>query len=414
MKKIISTLLLISVALSASLLLWSCGETEPAHEHDYIGGICSCGEIDPTYRDCDMCITARGTHPIDVYGYTYYLCDSCYDYYTHEHNFVNGKCECGEEDLDYGNIGIPADAVDADGNLTITLSNGSSFPAVALPENKEGIKFSNAELSSGRMVIYFSDGYMLNCTHYNVAEEEITSLDAKIENKHLILTVNGKATDLGQVFYPTMPLSEMTASGACEYADLRDTEGRNTAIVEMKIKGYGTITILLDATTAPITVQNFLSLAKSGFYDGLTFHRVMTNFMIQGGDPSANGSGGSGTTIKGEFSANGWANDISHIRGVISMARLGGDNDSATSQFFICNADATASLDGQYAAFGYVISGMNIVDEITSLTIPYADAYSNYTISDKDKQAVIESVTVISDLKITTNPDVDDDAWTGN
>jgi len=192
-----------------------------------------------------------------------------------------------------------------------------------------------------------------------------------------------------------MPSEELVPSGASTYADSRDISGRDISYVEIKVKGYGKITVLLDATTAPITVENFLSLVNSGFYDGLTFHRVMTGFMIQGGDPKADGTGGSGTQIKGEFSANGWTNDISHKRGVISMARRGDSMDSATSQFFICNADAESSLDGQYAAFGYVISGMNIVDEITELTLPYTNPYKSYTITDKAKQAVIESIKVV-------------------
>lgn len=116
---------------------------------------------------------------------------------------------------------------------------------------------------------------------------------------------------------------------------------------------------------APNTVANFISLANSGFYDGLTFHRVIKGFMIQGGDPDGVGTGGPGYSIKGEFTKNGVANNISHTRGTISMAR-GTDMDSAGSQFFICQEDSTY-LDGQYAAFGKVLSGMDTVDSIASV-----------------------------------------------
>ena len=126
---------------------------------------------------------------------------------------------------------------------------------------------------------------------------------------------------------------------------------------------YGTIAVELDGDAAPITVDNFLKLAKEGFYDGLTFHRIIDGFMIQGGDPEGTGMGGSDETIKGEFSANGVENNLSHTRGAISMARNSVSMDSASSQFFIVQSDSTF-LDGQYACFGYVTSGMDIVDQI--------------------------------------------------
>ena len=136
--------------------------------------------------------------------------------------------------------------------------------------------------------------------------------------------------------------------------------------VEIEGQDYGTIKLELDADKAPISVENFLKLAGDGFYDGLTFHRIISGFMIQGGDPSGNGTGGSEETIKGEFSSNGVENDISHVRGVISMARSR-DYDSASSQFFIMHQDAP-SLDGEYAAFGKVTEGIEIVDQICEKT----------------------------------------------
>ena len=158
---------------------------------------------------------------------------------------------------------------------------------------------------------------------------------------------------------------------------------------EIEVEDYGTISLDLDADTAPITVTNFVNLAKDGFYDGLTFHRIIDGFMIQGGDPLGNGTGGSGETIKGEFSDNGVENDISHVRGTISMARSS-DPDSASSQFFIVHQDS-ADLDGQYAAFGHVTDGMDVVDAICADT-PVQDG--NGTVA-ADDQPVIASVTII-------------------
>ena len=131
------------------------------------------------------------------------------------------------------------------------------------------------------------------------------------------------------------------------------------------------IRIELDPEAAPITVANFEKLVREGFYDGLTFHRIIPGFMIQGGDPNGNGTGGSKENIKGEFASNGVNNPISHVRGVISMARAQ-DPDSASSQFFIMHADAKY-LDGQYAAFGHVVDGMDVVDEIANVPTGWND-----------------------------------------
>ena len=156
---------------------------------------------------------------------------------------------------------------------------------------------------------------------------------------------------------------------------------------EIKVKNYGSIKLKLDANIAPITVSNFVGLANDGFYNGLTFHRIIKGFMIQGGDPNGDGTGGSKQTIKGEFSANGVDYPLKHTRGVISMARSQ-SYDSASSQFFIMHED-TSSLDGQYAAFGCAYSGMDIVDKICD-DVKTED--SNGTVSKKN-QPVIESIT---------------------
>ena len=136
-----------------------------------------------------------------------------------------------------------------------------------------------------------------------------------------------------------------------------------TVTVEMEVENYGTIVLELDGKTAPITVTNFVDLAESGFYDGLTFHRIMDGFMIQGGDPQGNGFGGSDKKIKGEFKANGVDNPISHQPGTISMARSSNGYDTASSQFFICVAD-DSFLDGSYAAFGHVTEGYDLCEKI--------------------------------------------------
>lgn len=138
---------------------------------------------------------------------------------------------------------------------------------------------------------------------------------------------------------------------------------QTTPIVTLKVKDYGTVTLELYPDMAPNTVNNFITLANSGFYDGLIFHRIIPNFMIQGGDPDGMGSGGPGYSIAGEFANNGYtANTLLHTKGVISMARTQ-DPNSAGSQFFIMTAD-TPSLDGEYAAFGKVTEGLDIVEKI--------------------------------------------------
>lgn len=158
---------------------------------------------------------------------------------------------------------------------------------------------------------------------------------------------------------------------------------------EIKVKDYGLIQVELDADTAPITVENFAKLVNQKFYDGLTFHRIISGFMIQGGDPEGNGMGGSEETIKGEFSSNGVENSISHKRGVISMARSN-DKDSASSQFFIMHQDAPG-LDGEYAAFGKVTKGIEVVDQICE-AVEVTDG--NGTV-EKANQPVIESIKMI-------------------
>lgn len=178
------------------------------------------------------------------------------------------------------------------------------------------------------------------------------------------------------------------STGAAESSETQSEILSGKHHVEITVKDYGTISVELDADAAPISVTNFVKLAEEGFYDGLTFHRIIDGFMIQGGDPLGTGMGSSDETIKGEFSANGVENNLSHTRGAISMARAQ-NYDSASSQFFIVHEDSTF-LDGQYACFGYVTEGIEVVDAICE-AVPVTD--NNGTV-EKANQPVIESIKV--------------------
>lgn len=164
---------------------------------------------------------------------------------------------------------------------------------------------------------------------------------------------------------------------------------KGTHHAEMVIKNYGTVKIELYGDQAPLTVENFVNLCNKGFYDGLTFHRYVKDFVLQGGDPEGTGLGGCESSVKGEFSANGLKNTIKHKKGVISMARNQFDFNSASSQFFICLKNSCSDdLDGQYAAFGKITEGMDIIDKLCA----------DLTESDclpADQQPVIETIKVI-------------------
>ena len=215
--------------------------------------------------------------------------------------------------------------------------------------------------------------------------EEVESVLAK--DGYKLLIVNTKETE--KTDKTTQAAVSETTEAAEENSelDLRAAAGKHH--VEINVKDYGTINVELDGDAAPVTVANFLDLAGNGFYDGLTFHRIISGFMIQGGDPLGTGMGGSEREIKGEFDSNGVKNTLSHTRGAISMARSQ-RKDSASSQFFIVQSDSTY-LDGQYAAFGHVTEGMDIVDQICKDAKP---TDNNGTIS-ADEQPVMTSVTII-------------------
>ena len=234
--------------------------------------------------------------------------------------------------------------------------------------------------------VVLTAGTFAGCGSNTAEDKKTESTDTKSEEK-----TSDEDTKEKQV-----PASEEEAEaagfsdGTDEEAAVLDTSQELTGIhhADISIRDYGDIAVELDADTAPITVTNFVKLAQEGFYDGLTFWRIMDGFMMQGGDPKGDGTGGSGETIKGEFSSNGVKNDISHVRGTISMARSS-DPDSASSQFFIVQSDSTF-LDGDYAAFGKVTDGMDIVDEICKNANPTDD---NGTIK-ADEQPVIDSIQI--------------------
>ena len=195
-------------------------------------------------------------------------------------------------------------------------------------------------------------------------------------------TENSQTSDTGNGNTVT-PATEQEAEQSQELLS-----GKHT--VNIIIKDKGTITVELDADVAPISVPNCVNLAKDGFYDGVVFHRIINGFMMQGGDPTGTGSGGSGVTIKGEFANNGVENNLSHKRGAISMARSK-FNDSASSQFFIVHQDSDF-LDGDYACFGYVTEGMEIVDDICENT-----AGGDYNgIIPETNRPVIETIEVVT------------------
>jgi peptidyl-prolyl cis-trans isomerase B (cyclophilin B) len=198
-----------------------------------------------------------------------------------------------------------------------------------------------------------------------------------------LASCGGSAADTEPTSTTTDDVATSEVQGGLLSAPLDNGYGSGTHHVTIDVEGYGTITLELDADIAPVTVSNFADLVENGFYDGLTFHRIIDGFMIQGGDPLGNGTGGSSRSIIGEFALNGVDNPISHVRGVISMARSS-DPNSASSQFFIVHQDSTY-LDGQYAAFGMVTEGIEVVDAIAT-SVPVQD--DNGTVAAKDQPRI--------------------------
>ena len=220
------------------------------------------------------------------------------------------------------------------------------------------------------------------------------------ENEENDVRVTATYSDFGKTKVPEREAFVREGKDYCSYKNTRDLDGKKLAYITIKIKNYGNVKLVLDASVAPKTVAHFLKLVNEGFYDGLTFCRIIDDFMVQGGDPEKNTSGyyadadGNEVNIFGEFSKNGHENDIQHLRGVISMAREKGDDkyNSASSQFFICTENVE-KLNGEYAAFGYVIEGMYIIDRMAYDAYIYGDDNSG-VIYNVDKQPVIEKIVI--------------------
>lgn len=246
-------------------------------------------------------------------------------------------------------------------------------------------KVSVKNIDFENVVIAFSEDGRLSVVEFS----------ADNDGNDIRVTVN--FSKFGETAIPEREAFVAEGLDYCSYKTSRDTAGKKLAYITIKIKNYGKVKLVLDASVAPKTVAHFLKLVSEGFYDGLTFCRVIDDFMVQGGDPEKNASGfyaddqGKEVTVEGEFSDNGYTkNDIKHLRGVISMAR-GEENNSASSQFFICTDDCDW-LDGKYAAFGYVIEGMYLIDRMSYDSFIFGD--TNGVIINTTKQPVIESITI--------------------
>ena len=223
----------------------------------------------------------------------------------------------------------------------------------------------------------------------------LIEFSADNDGNDIRVTVN--FSKFGETTIPEREAFVAEGKDYCSYKTSRDLEGKKLAYITIKIKNYGNVKLVLDASVAPKTVAHFLKMVNEGFYDGLTFCRIVDDFMVQGGDPEKNASGfyaddqGKEVTVEGEFSENGYKkNDIKHLRGVISMAR-GEEYNSASCQFFICTEDADW-LDGKYASFGYVIEGMYFLERMSYDACIFGD--SNGVILNTTKQPVIESITI--------------------
>lgn len=199
-----------------------------------------------------------------------------------------------------------------------------------------------------------------------------------------------QVTDFTPIPESTLMPEVKAAVNSHKTTDFTETK-ETTEYVKMSVKDHGDIIIRLRPDVAPETVKNFQELVAKGFYDGLSFHRIMKGFMIQGGDPKGDGTGDAGKDIKGEFTSNGFTNNLKHVRGVISMAR-GNEPDSASCQFFICDA-TSEHLDNKYASFGYVMAGMETVDSIASVEVQS----NGREMSDPVKDVIIEKIVFVKD-----------------
>lgn len=211
----------------------------------------------------------------------------------------------------------------------------------------------------------------------------------------IVVVANVLPDDSAEHEAPVVDMTEIASEiDSHKVTDFTETTEK-TEYVKISVKDHGDMVIRLRPDIAPETVENFQTLVDNGFYNGLTFHRVYPNFMIQGGDPDGDGTGDSGKEIKGEFSSNGFTNNLKHVRGVISMAR-GNEPDSASCQFFICHADAS-NLDGDYASFGYVMAGLDVVDSITKVELEQATGSIDTVATTPVEDVIIEKIVFVED-----------------
>ncbi len=381
MKRFIYILLAMT---AASFLLISCGKC--LHEDKNSDGACD---------ECGAALGTLETLGVEVSADEW---DAAFDFdntkmSVSENAYYNNKLANQYKD-DYWfveSVGYNADGIEIGklGDFKVYFDFAENFDDFSFDKQSGKYKAKKIETDQiiyENVVIEFSK------------DKKLLSVEFETTNYYgYVFEITSSFSGYGTTVKPERPAFVPKGDEACSYFESRDITGHKLAYVTITVKDYGEIKLLLDATAAPKTVMNFLSLIEEDFYDGLTFHRVIDEFMIQGGDPNADGTGdhkdedGNKVTVEGEFSSNGFTtNDIKHLRGVISMAR-GNDKNSASCQFFICNA-TYPSLDGNYAAFGYVIDGMSVVDHITYDTYIYGD--ENGTINDKTKQVVIEKIEI--------------------
>ena len=308
------------------------------------------------------------------------------------------KCPDGSKYAGDAEFRSTADRIEL--NQAMTLANALCATAgevmVYLEESDNALNNYLFKVPCGNFYYLFEEHiintYLEEQYQYAIKLFKDGSLDQAAEVFNEIIDYSDSASYLDKIkaagsSEDTQAKNETTAP-ASEEAPQDDGTFQKVRHAEITVKDYGTIKLELDEGTAPITVANFVKLAKDGFYDGLTFHRIMDGFMIQGGDPRGNGTGGSDEKIKGEFKQNGVDNPISHVKGVISMARSN-HPDSASSQFFITVADATF-LDGSYAAFGRGTEGMEVAEKIAKDVKPVDNSGSVMP----DEQPVIESIVI--------------------
>ena len=387
--KIIKKILALMCVAMLCLTFTSCGEDEPEYYDNLLSGKYEATITVKDMGDIELLLDAD-TAPITVTNFKELADEGFYDGLTF-HRVIEGFMIQGGDPKGDGTGGSSQEIVgefSANG-VKNDISHTRGVISMARSDDMDSassqffIVHQDSTFLDGQ---YAAFGYVTSGMEIvdKIATETPVTDDngtVKAGYKPVIKTITVKKSK------DDVSVSTETLSTASDYTP---NEGDVLHHAVIKVKDMGEIRVALNETVAPITVQNFIKLANEGFYDGLTFHRVIEGFMIQGGDPKADGTGGSDTEIKGEFSENGVENNIPHVRGVISMARNSVSMDSASSQFFIVHENATY-LDGQYAAFGYVTEGMDIVDKIATET-PVTD--DNGTVL-KENQPVIESIKIL-------------------